>query len=126
MLGYFEAIGDQMEPVAFSGQVLQDLQGIGEEGFPGWQGIQEPDCHRPRQRFVGDLEIQQRQPHPFPAKLIDLDETIAIAFPKLVVVYQVAAVEFVKIRYPAIAELQGMVKLFQGESAIRLKIPKGM
>jgi hypothetical protein len=126
VLGRFEAVGDQMEPVAFASQIPQDFQGIREEGFPGWQGIQEPDSHGACQRFVRDLEIQQSQPHPFPAKLIDLDETVAIALPQLIVVDQVAAVKFVKIRYAAFPEFQGLVKLFQGESAVRLKIPKRM
>ena len=39
---------------------------------------------------------------------------------------QVATVKFVEIRYTAIAQLKGVVKLFQGESAVCLKIPKGM
>jgi hypothetical protein len=39
---------------------------------------------------------------------------------------QVAAVKLVKIPDAAIAELQGDIKLLQGDSAIRLKIPKGM
>jgi hypothetical protein len=35
-------------------------------------------------------------------------------------------VKFVEIRDAAIAEPEGVVKLFQGKSAVRLKIPQGM
>ena len=126
VLGLFESVGDQMQPVSFAGQVMQDLQRIGEEDGTGRKGLQEEGGHRPRQRLIGDLKVQQRQPHPFPPQFIHLDKTIPVTFPQLIVMHRIVGEKSLEIRHPSFLQAERLIEILQRLPAIGLKIPQRM
>ena len=50
----------------------------------------------------------------------------AIAVPQLVVVHEVAAMEFIEVGHTFICQPEGMEQFFEGLAAVGFKIPKGM
>ena len=97
MLYFLKSIGDDVQRVIFLFQVLQDLQGFGDQLVSRRELFKIAVAQCFSEGFVGDLEIEQTQPHTFHSQFLLFDEAFSVAFPESFVMFQVLFMEAIEI-----------------------------